>query len=56
MKFIVKVAVVEPCGGFGYLPLRECEEYEDAERARRAYLRKNPAFLYICRRYSISKH
>lgn len=47
MKFIVKVAVVEPCGGFVYLPLRECEEYEDAERARRAYLRKNPALPLI---------
>ncbi len=47
MKFIVEVAVVEPCGGFHYLPLRECEEYEDAERARRVYLQRNPALPLV---------
>lgn len=47
MKFIVKVAIVEPCGGFRYLTLRECTEYEDAELARRAYLRRNPALPLI---------
>ena len=47
MKFIVKVAIVEPCGGFRYLPLRECADYEDAELARRAYLRNNPALPLI---------
>ena len=47
MKFIVKVAIVEPCGGFRYLPLRECADYEDAELARRAYLRNIPALPLI---------
>lgn len=47
MKFIVKVAIVQPGGGFGYLPLRECADYEDAELTRRAYLRRNPALPLI---------
>lgn len=47
MKFIVKVAIVEPGGGFGYLTLRECADYEDAELTRRTYLRRNPALPLI---------
>ncbi|MCM1334032.1 MAG: hypothetical protein NC237_03165 [Eubacterium sp.] len=41
-KFIVSAAVWE-ASGLRYIPLRECESYEDAEIARNAYKRRNPS-------------
>lgn len=40
-KFIVSLGVHE-ANGFRYIPLRECESYEDAEIAYNAYKRRNP--------------
>lgn len=40
MKYIVSIAVRE-ADKTRYLPLRECESYEDAEIARNAYKRRN---------------
>ena len=45
-KFIVSAAVMEATG-FRYIPLRECESYEDAEIAYKAYKRRNPGLSVL---------
>lgn len=48
MSMIYKVCVVvrEACG-IKEIPLRVYDEYEDAERSRLAYMRRNPGTVFI---------